>query len=92
MVLRFPNYRGGPLQRGRLNRSIKVLIFAIFGMIICGVFFDIAHNLLSGPTNSDPLGVAAGILEDGGELIFISLYAAAVFGLFFDVASRAAPR
>ena len=64
---------------GILHGAIKTLIIAIFGMILCGVVFDLVHNLVEGTFGKGLLSNVTGVLEDGGEMLFISLYAATVY-------------
>ena len=66
-------------SNGEFRSTIKVLIISIFGMILCGVVFDVVHGLVEGTFGSGFYATVTGVLEDGGELIFISLYTATVY-------------
>ncbi len=72
-----PHFRG----------PIKVIALAVFGMFFCGIVFDLAHNLIAGNLQIAFLAELVGIIEDGGEMLFLSLYCAAVFSEFFRVAT-----
>lgn len=60
-------------------RDVKILLAAIVGMFLCGVIGDIAHNLALGHLGDGIVTLLTGVIEDGGELLLISLYASVVF-------------
>lgn len=66
-----------------LRRGLLGLGGAIAGMFFCGVVADLLHSLSHGWGNA-LLYETLGILEDGGEMLFISVYAALVFGMFAE--------
>lgn len=72
-------YRHGTAA-GRL--VIKKLAMIIVGLSVVGVIGDIVHNLVYGRLGEGVLTTLAGVIEDGGEMLLISVYASVVFGAF----------
>jgi hypothetical protein len=66
-----------------LRRVLLGLGGAIAGMFLCGMVADLLHGLSHG-WGSVLLSEFLGIVEDGGEMVFISVYAALVFGMFAE--------
>ena len=74
---------------GRFQRKLlKVMLVAIVGMILCGGFVDILHNLIADNVSGWFVANVTGVIEDGGEMIFISLYSACAFSLALDAFRR----
>ncbi len=68
------NYRLGDRLSKEVSKSLIILLFAL---AIFGVFMDMLHVILSTPF-LDPLLI---LVEDGGELIIMSLIVCFVFSL-----------
>lgn len=68
-----------------LRRTVLLVIVAIGGMFLSGVPFDILHNLIAGASQGWAITELSGVIEDGGEMIFMSLYVALIFGAFEEV-------
>jgi len=70
-----------------LSRVHKSYCLGCIWKFFCGIVFDLAHNLIAGNLQIAFLAELVGIIEDGGEMLFLSLYCAAVFSEFFRVAT-----
>lgn len=65
------------------RRHLTRIVAAIFGMFLCGVIADATHVYLVGKLGNTFIGHFTEVIEDGGEMVFISLYTAVVFSLFY---------
>ncbi len=68
-----------------IKGQLGVLAVLFSGVIVCGVFVDFVHFF--SPPRSMINGILL-VLEDGGEMVFISLMAAFVIGTFGPGATR----
>jgi hypothetical protein len=67
---------------GAPGRAVIPMLFsAIVGMAVCGVFADGFAMVFFDPDAVNIAYEAVSVFEDGGELVFISLYCAATFRL-----------
>ncbi|NSX54656.1 hypothetical protein [Parasulfitobacter algicola] len=72
----------------RSNPDIRAKLIpffiALIALSVCGVIFDAVHATLITPGTVGLLNTILGILEDGGEMIFISILCALSFGVLFE--------
>lgn len=80
------------LSEPRFRRVAPVLILAVVGMTVSGVFLDAIAIAVDNPEGSNLAYEVISVLEDGGELVFISLYTAAVFWIFMQAVAPPRPR